>query len=611
MRTKVIILIWLLMVAPTLLIGVYAFRLLKHEQERIQNRAIETVQAKAQTVAESIQITVGELVDNITEQLAELPPRTPLDTLWNWRRDNPLIRNAFLWDPVDGLKFPDPDGPLDREESMFVKRYTSLFDHSQQWADGIHTSLDGESTSYEKKQIQTDAKTPSAPDPVVSDAYARKRAVRQEIFQLSKRAPTETWSRQSSAVDTRDVLPQGTAGSNPSDDTTETWSRQSSAVDTDGVSPESGCTPWFSENELFLLIWYRKNPDAPVVGVELETTAVLSRLVGLLPPATEQNAVFAILDGRGEVIHQVGGDATVNGRPPIVQAAVGPCLPHWQVAAFTNSAKDLATNETSFLFVASLVGGVLILAILTSGSLLLWQAFEGWRDAQRKTSFVSNVSHELKTPLTSIRMYAEMLTENRVDDSEKKSRYLGVIVTESERLTRLVNNVLDFSRLEQDRRRYNLQQHDAMKLTRAVVERFQDRLEDAGVTLKFETQCDECPCICDRDAFEQVLLNLLDNALKYADGGKEIGLGLRCSQKSCEIDVLDRGPGVPAGHRRRIFEKFHRVDDSLTTDKPGSGLGLSIARKLMQGMGGDLRYAPRPGGGACFTMVLPRPQRTV
>lgn len=229
------------------------------------------------------------------------------------------------------------------------------------------------------------------------------------------------------------------------------------------------------------------------------------------------------------------------------------------------------------------------------------QAHRNELDARQKTSFVSNVSHELKTPLTSIRMYAELLSEKRVKDAGKVHDYLGVIVSESQRLTRLVNNVLDFSRLEQGKKKYRLERLDVSHHLRSVLDTQTLRANEAGMSLDVVLPETPVSAKLDRDAFEQAVLNLIDNAIKYADVGKEITVMLETSPASgFRIRILDRGPGVPSAQKELIFDKFHRVDDSLTAAKPGSGLGLTIARRLVRDMGGDLRYEPREGGGSCF-----------
>ncbi|MFW6152416.1 MAG: sensor histidine kinase [Verrucomicrobiota bacterium] len=226
-------------------------------------------------------------------------------------------------------------------------------------------------------------------------------------------------------------------------------------------------------------------------------------------------------------------------------------------------------------------------------------------DARRKTSFVSNVSHELKTPLTSLRMFAELLRENRVSGDAKRREYLGVIVEESERLTRLVNNILDFGRLEQNRRKYNLERINVSDFVKNFERNHSERISNGGLVLKIEVPEQPMLIKADRDALNQVMLNLADNALKYAAEGGELIIRVEQVDDRCFVEFMDRGPGVPADHAERIFEKFYRVDQELTAEKSGSGLGLSIARGLLRGMGGDILYAVRKSGGARFIMIFP------
>ena len=222
---------------------------------------------------------------------------------------------------------------------------------------------------------------------------------------------------------------------------------------------------------------------------------------------------------------------------------------------------------------------------------------EARRVADFRRDFIANVSHELKTPLTAVRLSAEMLREGRVK-AEAQARYLDVIVRESERLTRLVDNVLDFGRLERGRRKFNLEARDVNELL-SVAEAQRPRVEAAGLTLTVRPAPAPVVRTFDSDAVGQVLVNLVDNAVKYAASGKtvEVSVGERG-----EIAVADRGPGIAAKHRSRIFERFYRCDDSITAKSSGSGLGLSIASRLMEGMGGELAFAPRTGGGAVFTI---------
>jgi signal transduction histidine kinase len=264
-----------------------------------------------------------------------------------------------------------------------------------------------------------------------------------------------------------------------------------------------------------------------------------------------------------------------------------------------------AQSGKGFIVLTGLLLAIFVVAIVLGGSLLLWQAHRNMTDARQKTSFVSNVSHELKTPLTSIRMYAELLAEGRIKNPEKKKHYLEVIVVESQRLTRLVNNVLHFSRLEQERKKYHIDEIDVVKFLLEILEAHKLRFQEAGLELKIDVPDNAIVVRTDRDAIEQVVLNLMDNALKYAAEGKDLLIRLEVCNGFCELQLMDRGPGVPSTHRAKIFEKFQRMDDSLTTRKPGSGLGLSIARRLMRDLGGDLIYRPRKEGGSCFVVLIP------
>ncbi len=180
--------------------------------------------------------------------------------------------------------------------------------------------------------------------------------------------------------------------------------------------------------------------------------ALLSRLLGSLSPALNSNESLALLDGSNRIVHQSGPfEISTQSRPSTSRSLSG--LPHWRINIYSGGAEQV--SKFGFLLIGSLLTGSFIIAILLGGSLLLWQAVRNQRDARQKTSFVSSVSHEPKTPLTTIRMYAELLGEGKIDAAQKQQTYLQTIIRESQRLTRLVNNILDFSRLEQGHKTFN------------------------------------------------------------------------------------------------------------------------------------------------------------
>ncbi len=168
-----------------------------------------------------------------------------------------------------------------------------------------------------------------------------------------------------------------------------------------------------------------------------------------------------------------------------------------------------------------------------------------------------------------------------------------------------MNNVLDFSLLEQGRKKYHFEDLEMVSFLHETISAQKLRIQEEGLVLNINIKDDEIMVRTDRDAIEQALLNLMDNAIKYAAEGKELSIAFKVRNEYCELQFADRGPGVPVAHRDSIFKKFHRVDDSLTARKPGSGLGLSISRRLLRDMGGDLLYRPREGGGSCFIVQIP------
>jgi signal transduction histidine kinase len=227
--------------------------------------------------------------------------------------------------------------------------------------------------------------------------------------------------------------------------------------------------------------------------------------------------------------------------------------------------------------------------------------------ARRRSDFVAAVSHELKTPLTSIRMYGEMLRDGLVPSDAKRSEYYGTITDESERLSRLIDNVLEFSRLEQDRRPLALVVGGLPQAIRETAEKLRSHVEREGFALRLELDEDLPTIRYDRDALTQLVFNLVDNALKYARGAatREIVIALRRTESGLELRVRDFGPGVPDEDLQRIFEPFFRVGEELTRSTKGSGIGLALVRELAERMGAAVRGRNAAGGGFEIAIAFP------
>lgn len=356
--------------------------------------------------------------------------------------------------------------------------------------------------------------------------------------------------------------------------------------------------PWHWEDQDGLLLYILDEATGDILGVELEMMAFYARLDVLLREITHKNEALVLLDRRDRVLI---ASSEVPEFPPRMQLEMGSALPFARLGKF-----GPARHSTDFgkgFYMVAIGAGLLLVLSMVAGTLGLtaW-VHRSRREAMRKTTFVSNVSHEFKTPLTTLRLYSELLLEGRITDPEKQKSYLRTMCNESERLARLVHNALDFSRLEMGRNRLNPAEIDLTDGIHRVAERLRERFD--AVEMEVLLPEDPCRVWADPDAVEQILLNLMDNAIKYAAEGKRLEVQQERIHKKVEVRVMDRGTGIPSRERKKIFEAFHQVDDRLTRESGGTGLGLHISRRLARQMHGDLDLRAASNG-ACFVWTLP------
>ncbi|MHC4831415.1 MAG: sensor histidine kinase, partial [Planctomycetota bacterium] len=267
--------------------------------------------------------------------------------------------------------------------------------------------------------------------------------------------------------------------------------------------------------------------------------------------------------------------------------------------------RALLYSSASLLFLLGTAGVLALGSLLTRRDELL----------RRRMDFVAAVSHELKAPLSGIRALAELMDTGIVRDETKQREYVSHILHESERLSRIVANVLDLAKLERKTRTYATRTVEPASVVQGVIASFREHMAREGVTLKPELP-DRLPTVvCDPDALSQVISTLLDNACKYAgrlaafegagaeDRVPEVRLVAQAAPGEVRIEVCDNGPGIPAAEREKVFVSFYRGKQHLEGAVGGAGLGLSIARRHMEAMGGSLSVIDSDQG-ACFRVVL-------
>ena len=251
---------------------------------------------------------------------------------------------------------------------------------------------------------------------------------------------------------------------------------------------------------------------------------------------------------------------------------------------------------------------LLMALVLLAGLTALYQSARTiFELSERRSTFVSSVTHELKTPLTNIRMYAEMLEQGIAQNRDREEEYLRVIGSESQRLSRLIENVLDFSKLEKKQRRFNLKKGDFEDVLQEIHAITQEKLRQEGFRL--DVQRDEISDFhYDREVMVQVLLNLIDNSVKFGKAGllREITVRISSTSKYIQLSVSDTGPGIPKAALKKIFDDFYRGEHEVSRATRGTGIGLALVRKFISALGGSVRAENNSGPGCTIIILLPR-----
>ena len=253
--------------------------------------------------------------------------------------------------------------------------------------------------------------------------------------------------------------------------------------------------------------------------------------------------------------------------------------------------------------IATAIGLFLLLAAMLIGLFTLIQYVNRNKHMERlRADFVSNVTHELKTPLTSINMFAESILLGRVKSEKDLKKYSNIIVKESERLKRMINNILDFSRKENDKLTYHLKEYDLLDIVNSTMKEMDYWLEINKFELSLELQ--SVKAIVDPEGIKQVLANLISNAIKYSDTKKKLVVRLYKKGKQAFIEIEDQGIGIPEEKHKSIFEKFYRVNSKKNENISGTGLGLTVSKDIIEAQNGKLLVSSTLNKGSKFTIVL-------
>jgi len=317
-----------------------------------------------------------------------------------------------------------------------------------------------------------------------------------------------------------------------------------------------------------------------------------------LPPST----FLQIVDEGGALIV---GSAMPEGSRRTIETSLPGRVPPWSISLYYQEPsmleEVLATRRSIYI-----VTFVLVLAFLTIGSLFFWRMVTKEIELSRlQADFVALVSHELRSPLTSIRQLSEMLREGRVTTDERRQRYYTILVEQAERLSHLVENILSFSRINERTIGLRFEQVDPREYFDDLIRSLKDRFEHKGFRIQYQIQGDLPLLSIDRETMSEAITNVIDNAVKYSGSSKQVDVSVGRSENGVFIAIRDYGIGMQKSDLKKVFTKFYRSTDPQVHMMNGSGLGLSLAKAIVEKHGGRIFAESEYEAGSLFTIQLP------
>jgi signal transduction histidine kinase len=592
--------IWIFILAivlPSIGLGWLALRSANEQQIILERRTAELYQKETDTVASSARGLIEEERRGFAERVRQLlasesAPQLARDFAAKLSRAWPRPAIGFALSAEGNLISPSADEARGDSERQRFLQNNGAFLSGTTPATVYSVPAEELNRPEQRRKQQSEVENKNA-----SDAAAKKSVAK------PKTAPAAQ-DKDETTAQMRNVAPQNVLKENaPAVSQLVPATADFKALTSD--QPE-GVVTRFMQDRLEIVFWLRP-PEAPgmIFGCLLSVDALADLWRNALPDNAAPEYVVALLNDKARpVATQPPGETLRDWKHPFVATEIGEALPHWEAALYLMRPEQLQESARNVRRTLVLLIAAALAAIAFGGWVVFADARRQLALAQKKTDFVSNVSHELKTPLTSIRMFAEMMQGGNVA-AEKRPQYLRIIVAEAERLTRLINNVLDFARLERKQKRYDFRPLDLHEVLARTWEGHELHLREQGFTTSWQAAPPPYPVRGDEDALAQIIVNLLSNAEKYSADRKEIELHSYLTENSVHVSVLDRGSGVPASEETKIFEAFYRAHDSLASGIHGSGLGLTLAQRLAREHGGEITYQAREGGGSNVTLRLP------
>ena len=556
MTRKYAFILLLLVAVPMLALAALSWRLVSAEQARIQKQFEELLSGSLVEIDRDIADYFDSLEDHFLD--ASFDPMDANATR-SFVRSAPLVDQLVMLDQEGQILFPDFK-TLSEQEGKYLEKVSQLL------IDKTFVSQDGRSSNDTQKMQQAMQQT------------------RMQVQMQPNAAPTQVRISRSEPVDPK----------------------QSANID----SQEYGWYTWRDVNGTQLLHWQRL-PDGITVLVGVQRARWMADVISELPDSDESQTETApsqirLVDSNEDIVYLWGSESRQDNKSkPAASLHLSSPLRAWQLQHFGPIRPiGIGTAITKVNLLAA--GGLLCLGLLGLAIYLGREITRQTREAAERVNFVNQVSHELKTPLTNIRMYADLVAKDieRIDsDDERAQSHVDVITSESGRLSRLINNVLTFAGRNRDAKQ-RMQMGSVDEVIHTVLDQFRPSLENLGFDVVLDLDAAQ-EVMLDTDSTEQMLGNLISNAEKYAAEGKHLRIRSRYQNEITTVDVTDAGPGVPPRFAQYVFQPFERASDHINS-ATGTGIGLTITRSLAEKHGGNLELM-ESAIGAKFRLTLRTP----
>ena len=582
MKPRSLILIVLIVLLPTGLLAWFGVRMARDEKTVTEQRFRSVMEQRLQDVNRVIARQFSETERQLQEITAIDDFSVP--QLRERVRSTPEVTQLFVLSSNGELLYPNPSTPLNGTEQSFLRQTSKMF---------TDRDLQNAVTLAEAKAGAEDSVPPAKRVQLDESRGISSRTVQSPAIAASEEPQRDGPAEMIASIGDPAITTENTA---------QSAELQSQALSTIGFQSTSGWFVWYWDRGLNLVFWQLR-PSGHLVGASLDRSRWIADVIEVLPefdsassPTTQLATSFRVVNAASETVYNWGPEIS-DSAVPFSEIPVTAPLASWRLQCFVDANQlNAGTGRNA---VMTLVTG--LSAFTLTLVVLAWLLYRDYsrdiRVASQQVSFVNQVSHELKTPLTNIRMYAELL-ERDLDQAEpevtaKPRERLSVITSEAQRLSRLIGNVLTFARQS----RKTLKPHPCATnvaiLVQQIVERFTPSLTEHGIVPGVEIISSlnskaEGLLKVDPDFIEQILGNLINNVERYAAEGKSLHVRCETTSDRVTIDVIDRGCGIATEHRSEVFRPFTRLNNDLQAST-GTGIGLSIARDLARLHHGDVR----------------------